>query len=152
MRNECAGSRASSYTLCAFLTAIALAGCGGGGGGSGGGGGGGSTTPPIPAPSSLAYSAPPAFTVGQAIAPLTPTVTGQVASYTVNPALPAGLTLSSSTGVISGTPTTITATTPYAVTASNVTGSIATSVSITVNDVPPIGRKSAKRGPTDWNL
>jgi hypothetical protein len=136
MRNECAGSRASSYTLFAFLTAIALAGCGGGGGGSGGGGGG-STTPPIPAPSSLAYSAPPAFTVGQAIAPLTPTVTGQVASYTVNPALPAGLTLSSSTGVISGTPTTITATTPYAVTASNVTGSIATSVSITVNDVPP---------------
>jgi hypothetical protein len=114
------------------LTAILLTACGGGGGGGGGG-----STPTMPAPSGLQYSAPPAFTIQQAIAPLTPTVTGQITSYSVNPALPAGLALSSSTGVISGTPTAIATAAAYTVTAANATGSTTASVSITVNDVPP---------------
>jgi hypothetical protein len=113
----------------ASLIVILLTACGGGGGGS--------TTPTTPAPSGLTYSTPPAFTVGQAIAPLTPTVTGQVTSYSVNPVLPAGLTLSSGTGVISGTPTVIAATTTYIVSATNATGSTTASVSIIVNDISP---------------
>jgi len=57
-------------------------------------------------PSGLAYAANPAvYTKGSAISPNTPTSSGgAVASYSVSPALPAGLTLDASTGVISGTP------------------------------------------------
>jgi hypothetical protein len=47
-----------------------------------------------------------------------PTVTGgSLSSYSISPALPAGLTLNSSTGVISGTPTVVTSTTNYTITA-----------------------------------
>ena len=70
----------------------------------------------------------------------TPTTTGgAVALYSVSPALPAGLSLSTTTGAISGTPTAVTATASYTVTASNSAGSTTTSLSITVNDQPPSG-------------
>ena len=75
--------------------------------------------------------------VGQAITPLTPSITGSVTSYAVSPALPAGLTLNGGTGVISGTPTAVAATAAHTVTASNGGGSTTTSVSITVKDVAP---------------
>ena len=52
--------------------------------------------------------------------------------YNVTPALPAGLSLSSTTGVISGTPTSVTAATNYTVTAANETGSATAIVNITV--------------------
>jgi hypothetical protein len=69
-----------------------------------------------------------------------PTSTGgAVASYSVSPALPAGLSLSTSTGVITGTPTAVTATASYTVTASNSAGSTTASLSITVNDQAPSG-------------
>ncbi len=71
------------------------------------------------------------------MAPVSPTVTGTVASYTVAPALPAGVTLSSGTGVISGTPTAVAATANYTITASNAGGNAAATVAITVNDVAP---------------
>jgi hypothetical protein len=102
------------------------------GGGSNGGGGGG--TPP---PSGLIYPAPPAFVVGKAIAPLSPTVTGTVSAYTVSPALPIGLGLSASSGAISGTPTAVTSAADYTVTASNSGGSTTTTIKLTVNDAPP---------------
>ena len=92
------GRRITLFTL---LLASFLAACGGGGGG----GGSGTSPPPLAAPSDLKYPAAPAFVVNTAIMPLTPTVVGQVASYSVSPALPAGLSLDTSTGVISGTPT-----------------------------------------------
>jgi len=58
------------------------------------------------APTGLSYSYSPIFaTVGSPIIADTPNVTGAVASYTVSPALPAGLSLNATTGVISGTPT-----------------------------------------------
>ena len=62
---------------------------------------------------------------------------GAVVSYSVSPALPAGLTLNTSTGVISGTPTTLTAIANYTITATNTGGSTTASVSITVNDIAP---------------
>ncbi|MCE5419163.1 MAG: putative Ig domain-containing protein, partial [Acidithiobacillus sp.] len=97
--------------------------------------GGGSSSPILPAPSGLAYSVNPAtYTVGVAITPNTPTCSGgAVTSYSVSPALPAGLSLNTTTGVISGTPTAVTATATYVVTASNAGGSTTANLSITVN-------------------
>jgi hypothetical protein len=60
-----------------------------------------------------------------------------VSGYTVSPALPAGLSLNSSTGVISGTPTAVTPMTSYTMIASNASGSAAATIVITVNDIPP---------------
>jgi hypothetical protein len=76
-------------------------------------------------------------TVGQAIAAATPTVNGNISSYTVAPALPSGLTLNSTTGIISGTPTTVAAQATYVVTASNASGSTTASLQITVNPAAP---------------
>jgi len=74
------------------------------------------------------------YVVGAAIAPNDPTSTGgAVASYGVSPALPAGLSLSTTTGIISGTPSATAATTTYTVTATNSGGSTTTTLSITVN-------------------
>ena len=60
-------------------------------------------------PSDLDYPGTIATTVGQPIAPLAPEAivrTGPV-TFSISPALPAGLTLDARTGVISGAPTTI---------------------------------------------
>jgi DNA-binding beta-propeller fold protein YncE len=56
-----------------------------------------------------------------------------VAAYSVSPDLPAGLSLDDDTGVITGTPTAVTAKANYNVTASNGTGSAAATLAITVN-------------------
>ena len=91
------------------------------------------------APSSLAYS-PNSFTLtkGTAMTSVTPTASGgTITSWSVSPSLPAGLTLDSSTGAISGTPTTITTSASYTVTASNTGGSTTATVTIVVNDVAP---------------
>jgi Putative Ig domain/PQQ-like domain len=114
---------------CIAATMPLVAGCGGG---SGGGSGGESSTP---APSSLSYAAPPTLVAGLTIAVLSPHVTGTVSSYSVQPALPLGLTLDGNTGVISGTPTTAAAAATYTVTASNSGGSTTFSVTIAVASV-----------------
>jgi hypothetical protein len=84
-------------------------------------GGGSSTSAVVQPPSALSYTTGTGvYTQGTAITPNSPTSTGgAVASYSVSPALPAGLALSTSTGVISGTPTAVTATASYTVKASN---------------------------------
>lgn len=70
------------------------------------------------------------------------TITNNFASYnggspsvifSVSPALPAGLILNASTGRISGSPTVITSSTVYTVTASNAAGSTTSNITITVN-------------------
>ncbi|WP_263384891.1 Ig domain-containing protein [Granulicella arctica] len=76
-------------------------------------------------------------TVGQAITPDMPTVTGTVTSFTVSPALPAGLSLSTSTGTISGVPTMVAAQATYTITATNLSGSTMAAVQIVVNVAPP---------------
>ncbi len=126
-----------SYSwVAALLISCLLGSCGGGGGGDDGGdgddGGGGSTS----APTGLSYPAPPTFVVNQPIWNLDPTVTGWVATYSVSPALPAGLSLSPN-GVISGTPTVITSATTYTIQASNSAGSASATITLTVNDRPP---------------
>ncbi|RZJ29351.1 MAG: T9SS type A sorting domain-containing protein, partial [Flavobacterium sp.] len=91
------------------------------------------------APSGLSYNSPNVFTKGSAISALNPTVSGSVLNYSVSPALPAGLSLNPTTGEISGTPTAVTSTAVYTVTASNSGGNTTFGISITVNDVAPSG-------------
>lgn len=95
--------------------------------------GGGDSPSPQVAPSGLSYAGPQTYTVGVAIAPLSPTVSGSVASYGVSPALPAGLMLNTASGQISGTPTAIAATADYVIRAQNSAGSTTHVLSITVN-------------------
>ena len=69
---------------------------------------------------------------------VTPTSSdGTPTSYSVSPSLPAGLALDTSTGAISGTPTAVTSSATYTVTASNTGGSTTADVTIVVNDIIP---------------
>jgi DNA-binding beta-propeller fold protein YncE len=62
---------------------------------------------------------------------------GTVISFSVNPGLPAGLSLNTATGVISGIPTAVMSLTKYTVTATNTGGNATAVVSITVNPAAP---------------
>lgn len=132
-------------SVSSFLRALAcmpvlltFAACGGGGGGnSSGGSGGGSNGGGGPvAPSALSYANPQTYTVGTAITPLVPSVTGTVTSYSVSPALPAGINMNSTSGVISGTPTATAPQATYTVTASNSAGAATFSLTISVGEAP----------------
>jgi hypothetical protein len=86
-----------------------------------------------PPPSSLSYSSSAInATMGYAIVDATPSVSGSVASYAVSPLLPAGLSINTSTGVISGTPSSTSASAIYTVTATNHYGSTTANVTIEV--------------------
>ncbi|MFP5206718.1 MAG: putative Ig domain-containing protein, partial [Acidobacteriota bacterium] len=78
-----------------------------------------------------------AASVGHAITPDTPTVTGVVTSYTVSPALPQGLYLNASSGSISGTPAVAAAQAAYTITAANAAGSTTATIQISVVLAPP---------------
>ena len=85
------------------------------------------------APTMLSYATNPAsYANGAPIATNSPTVTGSVTLWTVSPPLPAGLSISSSTGDVTGTPTTPTAAANYTVVASNASGSVAIYLNITI--------------------
>jgi phenylpyruvate tautomerase PptA (4-oxalocrotonate tautomerase family) len=80
------------------------------------------------------------LTLENGTAMTTETVTstgGTVVSYAVSPSLPAGLSLDTSTGAISGTPTAVTSSASYTITATNTGGTDTASMTIVVNDVPP---------------
>ena len=123
-------SKLSSF-LAAPLTAVFLlfSGCGG------------SNSPTVQPPTALSYATATAvYTQGTPIAANSPTSGGgAVTSYSVSPALPAGLNLSATTGIISGTPTAVTAKSSFTVMASNSAGSATASLSITVNVAAPAG-------------
>src|SRR5665811_2193658 len=109
------------FGLTLLLLTLQLSACGGGSSGG---------SPQMPSPSGLVYPSPPLLIIGTAITPLTPTVSGTVTQYAISPALPAGLSLSTITGEISGTPAAPAGKTSYTVTASNGTGSTSAAVSI----------------------
>jgi hypothetical protein len=107
---------------------------------------GGSTTATINitvndiAPSTLAYTGSPfTYTKGTAISAIAaPTnAGGTVVSYAVSPSLPAGLSLNTATGAITGTQSVVSASATYTITATNTGGSTSTTISITVNDAAP---------------
>ena len=97
----------------------------------------------VTAPTSLTYSTNPAtYILSTAITNNTPSSSGgAVASYSVSPALPSGLSLDTTTGVISGTPSLVTTSATYTVTATNAAGSTQVGVVIAVaasNTAPTI--------------
>ena len=86
----------------------------------------------------LSYSVPTAtYTVGSAITANNPTLTGSATRYVVSPALPTGLTISSSTGVISGIPGTPAASASYTIKAAGASDTVTTLVNITIQDTAP---------------
>jgi Putative Ig domain len=96
--------------------------------------GGGSRTPP---PTGLAYPTDALWlSVGTAIGALDPHVSGVVANYSVSPALPAGLSLNSASGTITGTPLMATQQATYQLMANNDGGSATFALTIAV-DLPP---------------
>lgn len=115
---------------------VVLTACGGGGGG------GGST--PLAAPSGLSYATPVKATLGQALSGATATVTGTVSTWSVSPALPAGLSLcpasgnsNCTSGEIYGTPTALASQANYTITAANSSGSTTFSVALSVLPAAP---------------
>lgn len=77
------------------------------------------------------------YTAGSAISNWTPTNTGGAATgWSINSALPAGLSFNTSTGRISGTPSAAAASRTYTVTATNAAGSGTFGITITVNAAP----------------
>ena len=73
-------------------------------------------------PSHLSYASPAKGTVGAALTPLSPRIAGTVEHYAVTPALPPGVVLDSTSGIIMGTPSVATALAPYTITASSLAG------------------------------
>ncbi|MGZ3770014.1 MAG: choice-of-anchor Q domain-containing protein [Bdellovibrio sp.] len=65
---------------------------------------------------------------------LSPQVSGSGLSYSISPALPSGLALDPSTGMISGTPSVVTAMTKYTVTATGSNGILSSEVNILTGD------------------
>lgn len=90
--------------------------------------------PALIAPASVDYSTPKVLYVAtEAVVPNTAQTTGgPVASFTVAPALPAGLSLNAQTGAITGTPAALQSLATYTVTASNAAGSAQGVVKIAV--------------------
>jgi hypothetical protein len=86
------------------------------------------------APNSLSYASPNVFTVGTSISSLSPSVSGNVSSYSISPNLPSGLNFDTTSGVISGTPTSVSSIGIYTVTAINSGGSTSFGVIITVEN------------------
>ncbi|MFM6976135.1 MAG: putative Ig domain-containing protein, partial [Sphingobacteriaceae bacterium] len=93
-------------------------------------------------PGDISYTTPNAYYINEAITNLTPTVAtggGAIVSYSISPSvLPAGLSFSTSTGVISGTPTALTSASNYTVTATNTGGTKSATFSISVIVRPPL--------------
>ena len=92
------------------------------------------------------------FTTGLTITTLLPTNTGGPAvSWSVSPAVPAGLTFSTMDGTLSGTPTTISGTASYLITATNSGGSSSVSPQLTVNPPPPSISLQPANATVDYN-
>ncbi len=92
--------------------------------------------PVIEAPKSLSYASPMTCEVGTEITPNVPLVGGGTPdSYSVSPTLPRGLSIDSTTGVISGTPEAKVSAADYTVVATNGGGSASAVVNITVSAV-----------------
>jgi hypothetical protein len=87
-----------------------------------------------PAPVGLSYNARPDYRVGTEME-CEPTIeSGVTCVYSITPSLPEGMVLNPETGVISGTPTVVTDSTQYTVTAKNVTGSTSADLTFSTSE------------------
>ena len=131
--------RVRCYAALVAGITLMLTGCGGGGGNPA------SPPPMTQAPSGLTYPNVGTPVVGVAVPALTPTVTGTVSAYSVTPPLPAGLTLDTTSGAISGTPTAATPNTSYVVKATNNGGSTMATLQFAVGSVDVVSESSITR-------
>jgi hypothetical protein len=97
-------------------------------------------------PSGLSYVNPVSATVGVALAPLSPTVTGSVDHYAISPTLPPGMVLNSTSGILSGTPSEARNLASYTITASSLAGNTRFILLLTVTPArraqwPSMGRR-----------
>jgi hypothetical protein len=91
-------------------------------------------------PHFLSYLENPAvYTVGASITPNSLNFEGSPATFTVSPSLPAGLSIDSSSGMITGTPAAVSSSAIYRVTGANDGGSNFVDLTLTVNDMAPTG-------------
>jgi uncharacterized repeat protein (TIGR02543 family) len=90
-----------------------------------------------PPPSVTYPSATYALDLGTAVTIVPGSTGGPVTSWSINPTLPAGLTFNSVSGVISGTPSVISASQTYTVSATNSGGTSSPTVQISVSQTPP---------------
>jgi uncharacterized repeat protein (TIGR02543 family) len=89
---------------------------------------------PPAAPSISVGSSSYSLTTGSS-ATITPTNAGGAAnSWSISPSAPAGMNFGTSTGVLTGTPTTVQSSTSYTITATNVTGSATATFTIAIAD------------------
>ena len=88
-------------------------------------------------PSGLSYLSPISATVGVALAPLSPSITGIVDHYAVSPTLPPGVVLNSTSGILSGTPSEARNLAPYTITANSLAGNTRFILLLTVTPAPP---------------
>ena len=96
------------------------------------------TGPTLAAPAFTLSSSSQTVVVSNAITTVTNTSTGgAISSYAISPAAPAGLTFSTSTGQLSGTPTATQSATPYTITATNASGSATQTFTLTVTVAAP---------------
>jgi hypothetical protein len=82
--------------------------------------------------------------------PLSPTITGsgEIVTWAISPSVPSGLSFSTSTGALSGTPTELLTRTMYTITATNTGGNATAYINITiVDEVPTIAYS-----PNDLNM
>jgi hypothetical protein len=103
------------------------------------------TTQVYAAPVTTSQLAVPAFTLsasaetktaGNAITGYTVTSTGgTIATFAISPSAPAGLTFSTATGLLSGSPSSSQSATPYTITATNASGSATRTFTLTVTYV-----------------
>jgi hypothetical protein len=89
-------------------------------------------------PPTLTYASPVTARVGAALTPLVPTLSGNIDTLSIQPALPDGLTFDPATGIVSGTPTRERVTVTYTITASNAGASTTADLALAV-DPPPAG-------------
>jgi hypothetical protein len=96
------------------------------------------TVTPIAAPAFTLSSSSESKVVNTAIAGYSISSSGgAIASYSISPAAPAGLTFNTTTGLLTGTPTVVAVETTYTITATNATGSAAKTFALTVAPTAP---------------
>jgi alpha-tubulin suppressor-like RCC1 family protein len=91
-------------------------------------------------PASLVYAPSPLLcTLGQSCSAVATHSGGPIASFSISPALPAGLSIDANTGQISGTPTALLPQAQFTVTATNAGGSTMAMIGVAVSAAPPAG-------------
>ena len=108
------------------------------------------TTVPLAAPAFTLSSVAETRTVNTAATGFTVASNsgGTIASFAISPAAPAGMTFNTSTGALSGTPTSVDGATAYTITATNATGNATATFTLTVTAVPIVISVAAIAGVT----